>query len=117
APGSPYIGCADGPTERARTATRAWHERALLDRLRERRVVDLLRARPGGLLRARADTDRVRDHRGDLLPHGRHLRRGHRDVPGGGRLLELRPPRLQRAVVAPRCLGAVSQLHDYIPPI
>src|SRR3979490_982886 len=46
-PGCPYIGSrADGATERTRTAARARHERAVLDRLRERRLVDLLRARP-----------------------------------------------------------------------
>ena len=43
----------------------------------------------------------------------RHLRRGDGDVPGGGRLLELRPPRLQRAGQLHRRLGADAQLHDH----
>ena len=43
--------------------------------------------------------------------HRRHLRRGDGDVPGGRRLLELRPPRLQRAGQLHRRLGADAQLH------
>ena len=50
---------------------------------------------------------------GDLLPDRRHLRRGDRDVPRGRRLLELRAPRLQRAVVVLRGVGADAQLHDH----
>ena len=43
-------------------------QRAVLDRLRQRRLVDLLRARPGRVLRARPDAGRLHHHRRDLLP-------------------------------------------------
>ena len=89
------------------------HQRAVLDRLRQRRLLDLLRARAGRLLRARAHAGRLPDHGRDLLPDRRDLRRGDRDVPRGGRLLVLRAPRLQRAVVVLRRLGADAQLHDH----
>ena len=50
---------------------------------------------------------------GDLLPDRRDLRRGDGDVPGGGRLVELRPPRLQRVLVLLRRLGPDAQLRHH----
>ena len=64
-------------------------------------------------LRARPHAGGVRHHRLHLLPDRRHLRRGDGDVPGGGRLVELRPPRLQRVLVLLRRLGPDAQLHDH----
>ena len=96
-------GPAPGP--RARCAVRR--------RLRQRRLVDLLRARAGGAVRARADAGHVHDRGPDLRLHRRHLRRGDGALPGGGRLLELRPPRLQRARLLPRRLGADAHLHRH----
>ena len=46
----------------------------------------------------------------DLLPDRRDLLRGDRDVPGGGRLVELRAPRLQRVLVVLRRVGPDAQL-------
>ena len=109
----PCIRCAHGTPDPTWSQAGARHERALLDRLRQRRLVDLLRAGARRLLRARADADRLLDHRRDLLPDRRHLRRGDRDVPRGRRLVELRAPRLQRAVVVLRRVGADAQLHDH----
>ena len=69
-------------------------------------LVDLLRARPRRVVRARPHAGGVRHHRRHLLPDRRHLRRGDGDVPGGRRLVELRAPRLQRVLVLLRRLGA-----------
>ena len=86
---------------------------ALLDRLRQRRLVDLLRARRHRRLRARPDAGRVRDRGRHLRGHGGHLRGGHRALPGGRRLLELRAPRLQRARLVRGGVGADAQLHHH----
>ena len=91
----------------------ARRRRAVLGRVRERRVVDLLRPRRHRRVRARPDAGRVRDRRADLHVHRGDLRRGDRDVPGGGRLLELRAARLQRAGELLRRLGADAQLHHH----
>ena len=64
-------------------------------------------------LRARPDAGRLHHHRRHLLPDRRHLRRGDGDVPGGGRLVELRAPRVQRVLVVLRRLGADAQLRDH----
>ena len=69
-----------GTADPTRTAPGARHQRAVLDRLRQRRLLDLLRARACRLLRAGADADRLPDHGRDLLSDRRHLRRGDRDV-------------------------------------
>ena len=87
--------------------------RALLGRLRQRGLVDLLRPGRHRRLRPRPDAGRVRDRRPDLHGHRGHLRRGDRDVPGGRRLGELRAPRLQRAGQLHRGLGADAQLHHH----
>ena len=49
---------------------------SLLDRLRKRRLVDLLRARRHRCLRARPDAARLRDRRRHLRADGRHVRGG-----------------------------------------
>ena len=86
-------------------------ERPVLDRIRQRRLVDLLRARPRRLLRARAHPDRLHHHGVLLLLHGGHVRRGDRDVPRGGRLLVVRPARVQRVLVVLRGVGGDAHLH------
>jgi len=84
-------------TAGAATGARPRDVSALLDRVRKRRLVYLLRARRHGGVRPRADAARLR-HRGDLLQRNcSHVRGGHRPLPGSGRLGELRAPRLQRA--------------------
>ncbi len=104
-------GAAD--SQRRIAEPRARRRRALLRRLRQRRLLDLLRARRHRGLRPRPHPGRLRHLRPDLRRDRRHLRRGDGDVPGGGRLLQLRPPRLQRAGQLHRRLGADAQLHDH----
>ena len=99
------------PTGRARTGPGG--QRPLLHRLWQRRVVDLLRARPRRLLRARPDPGRLHHHRVLLLLHRRELRRGDGDVPRGGRLVELRAARVQRVLVVLRRLGGDADLHGH----
>ena len=62
-------------------------------------------------LRARPDPARLHHHGVLLLLHRRQLRRGDRDVPRGGRLVELRAPRVQRVLVVLRGLGPDAHLH------
>ena len=105
----------DGPAhpQRRIAEPRPRRRRPVLGRLRQRRLLDLLRARRHRRLRPRPDPGRLRHLRPDLRRDRRHLRRGDRDVPGGRRLLELRPPRLQRDGQLHRRLGADAQLHDH----
>src|SRR6185312_12674686 len=103
----------DGSTSPPRPRARARGQRPLLDRLRQRRQLDLLRPRAGGELRARPDADRLRHRRLHLLPDGRHLLGGDGDVSGGGRLLQLRASRLQRVLVLLRRLGPDAQLRHH----
>ena len=106
----PRIALSNGKTPAGRTGAGPGGQRPLLDGLRERRVLDLLRARSRRRARARPDADRLPDH-GPLLPvHRGHLRRGDRDVPRGRRVLELRAPRVQRVLVVLRRLGPDAQL-------
>ena len=108
-----FAGAPQAPAAAAGTGARSRDAGALLDRLRERRLVDLLRARRHRGDRARADPARLPDQRPDLRLHGRDLRRGHRPLPGGGRLVELRPARLQRARLVRGGLGADAQLRHH----
>ena len=110
---TPRLPVRHGRTPTARPPARAGGQRPLRDRLRQRRLVDLLRARPGRVVRARPDAGRLHHHRLHLLPDGRHLRRGDGDVPGGRRLVVVRAARLQRVRVLLRRLGADAQLHDH----
>src|SRR3954465_13369989 len=80
--------------------------RPLRDCLRQRRLLDLLRARPGGGTRTRPDAAR-------LPLGGRAVRAGREDlfggglaVPGGRRLAVVRTPRFQRGRFVLRGLGA-----------
>ena len=80
----------------ARPACRPRHAGPVRDGLRQRRLVDLLRARRHGDLRARHDAGDVRDLGPDLRVHGGDLRRGHRALPRGGRLGLVLAARVQR---------------------
>ena len=86
---------------------------AVRDRVRQRRLVDLLRARRHRRDRARADAARLRHLRPDLRVHRRDLRRGDGALPGGRRLVELRAPRLQRARLVRGGVGADAELHHH----
>ena len=104
-------GTTASPGARARARPRG--ERALRHRVRQRRLVDLLRPRRNRLLRARADARRLR-HRRPLLRGDRgDVRRGDGELPGGRRLVELRAARLQRARLVRGGLGADAQLHHH----
>ncbi len=110
---SSRIRTSHGRTAASRSAARPWRERPVLDRLRQRRLVDLLRARPRRQLRAGPHAVGVRHHRRVLLLHGGHLCRGDGDVSRGGRLVELRAPRLQRVRLVLRGVGADAQLRHH----
>src|SRR5436189_193530 len=71
-------------SERGDAAARSRGRRPVLRRVRERRVVDLLRARRHRRVRARPDADRVHHRRAHLHVHRRVVRRGDGHVPGGG---------------------------------
>ena len=103
----------DGGAATPGPATSPRRQRARLERLRQRRLLDLLRAGSGGVARPRADADRVRDQRRDLLPDGGDLLRSHLDVPGGRGVVELRAARVQRVLVVLRGVGADAQLRDH----
>ena len=96
-----------------RTAPQRRGGRSVRDRLRQRGFLDLLRARPGRGLRAGAHAGRVHARRRAVRAHRQDLCRGSRDVSRGRRLLELRPPRVQRARLVHRRLGAEPRLHPH----
>ncbi|CAA9528412.1 MAG: amino acid permease-associated region, partial [uncultured Thermoleophilia bacterium] len=104
---------APAPSHVARPADGPRHPGPVLDGVRQRRLVDLLRARRHRDLRARHDADHVPDLGRDLRVHGVHLRRGHGPVPRGGRVGVVRPPGLQRGGLVLRRLGPDAQLHDH----
>src|SRR4029077_2147093 len=97
--GPPLYAALDGAPDALRAPAGVGNPGAVLDRVRERRLLDLLRAGPGGVVRARPNPDRISAHGRDLLSDGCHICRGDRDVPGGGGLVELCSTRVQRAVV------------------
>ena len=103
----------DGPAEDQRTAENRRGAGAVCDRLRQRRLVDLLRARAGRRARAGADAGRLPLRRRALRADREDLRRGGGDVPRGGRLLLLRPPRVQRGRLLHRGLGPLARLHPH----
>ena len=86
---------------------------ALRHGVRQRRLVDLLRARRHGGDRARPDAARLRHLRADLRRHRGDLRRGHGALPGGGGVGLVRAPRVQRARLVRGRLGADAQLHHH----
>ena len=106
-------GARASPQARDRARARARHAWPLCHRLRERRLLDLLRARPHRRLRARADPARLRDRRRDLRRDGRDVRRGNGAVPGGRRIGELRAARVRRARQLRRGLGADARVHRH----
>ena len=63
--------------------------------------------------RARADAPRLPHQRADLRRHRRDVCGGDGSLSRGGRLVELRAPRVQRARVLRRGLGADAQLHHH----
>ena len=76
------------------------------------RLLDLLRARRGRRPRPRTDAADLPRRGPALRPHHPQLRGGRRHVPRARRLLELRPPRLQRAGRLHRRLGDPDRLPD-----
>ncbi len=86
---------------------------ALRDRVRQRRLLHLLRARPRRWDRARPDAPRLRHQRPDLRRHLGDLRRRNCAFPGGRRLLQLRAARIQRARLIRSGMGADAQLHHH----
>ncbi len=117
APAAWFPPLASGRAEKAPTdpwaRTCARRARALLDRVRQRRLVDLLRARPDRRHRARPHPGRLHRQRPDLRGDRGHLRGGHRQVPRGRGLVELRAARLQRAGLLRGGLGADAQLRHH----
>ena len=101
------------PQARGPARARARRTRALRDRLRQRRLLDLLRARRHGRLRARPDAARLRHRRPDLRGTTADVRRGDGSLPGGRRVVELRAPRVQRARELRGRVGADAQLRDH----
>ena len=101
------------PPQLAWPARRPRRRGHVLDRLRQRRLVDLLRARRHGALRRGDDARHVRDLGRDLRVHGRDLCRGDGALPGGRRLGVVLAPRVQRGGLVLRRLGADAQLHGH----
>ena len=103
---------APGLAARAAAPPRARRPRALRRRLLGGRLLDLLRARRRRRPRPRPDAADLPRRRPALRPHHAQLRRGRGDDPRARRLLELRPPRLQRADRLHRRLGDPDRLPD-----
>ena len=113
-PGRPHGYAAHhGTPDRARTAPIRRRSRPVRDRLRQRRLLDLLRARARRRPRARAHAAGVRVRRRAVRADGENVRRGRRDVPRSRRLLLVRAPRLQRRRLVLRRLGAEPRLHPH----
>ena len=100
----------EAPAARSADGAGARHSRAVRDRVRERRLLDLLRARAHGGLRARADAPRLPHRRDRVRGDCGDVRRGNRPLPGGRRLVELRTPRVQRARELRRRVGPDARL-------
>ena len=86
---------------------------AVRDRVRQRRLIHLLRAGPGRGARPRPHPGRLHLRRRPLRADRQDLRGGRVHVPRGGRLLLLRPSRLQRGRLLLRRLGTVTRLHHH----
>ncbi|CAA9497008.1 MAG: amino acid permease-associated region, partial [uncultured Solirubrobacteraceae bacterium] len=102
-----------GSSSPSRPGAGAGRQRARRDGIRERRLVDLLRARPGRLVRTGPDARRLRHHGPVLLLHRGHLRRGDGHVPRGGRRVQLRPAGVQRVLVLLLGVGPDAQLRHH----
>ncbi len=103
----------DGTPVRARTAPVGRRLGPVRDRVRQRRLLDLLRARPGRLLRARSDPGHLHVRRRAVRADRQDLRGGRGDVPRSRRLLVVRPPRVRRRRLFLRRLGAEPRLHHH----
>ena len=99
--------------EGAEPAEGARRPGAVQHRVRQRRLVDLLRAGPRGAVGPRRHAGRLPPHRPALLHHRLVVRRGDGHGAGGRRLVQLRPPRLQRVRQLRRRLGADARLHRH----
>ncbi len=83
------------------------------DGLRQRRLLDLLRARARRRARAGAHAARVPVRGRPVRADRQNVRRGRLDVPRSGRLLVVRAPRLRRRRLVLRRLGAEPRLHPH----
>ena len=104
---------ANGSRSRAGAAPDRRRARPVRHRLRQRRLVDLLRARARRRPRARAHAGGLHLRRRAVRAHRQDVRRGRVDVPRGRRLVVVRPPRLQRGRLVLRRLGADARLHHH----
>ena len=104
---------ADGAPERARTAQVGRGSRPVRDRLRERRLLDLLRAGARRRARAGAHPAGLPVRRRPVRADRENVRRGRLDVPRSGRVLVVRAPRLRRRRLVLRRLGAEPRLHPH----
>ena len=113
--GIEFAGASQAAQAAAGSRARPRDARALLDRLRQRRLLDLLRARRHRRLRARADAPRLPDRRRHLRRDGGHVRGGHRPLPRGRRL---RPAsRATRSTSSSRSGPAWAQMLNYVVTI
>src|SRR4051812_9017695 len=102
-----------GPAGRTRLAPHGRRSWPVRHGIRQRRVVDLLRARPRRGSRAWIDAARVHPGGRAVRARGEDVCGGGGDVAGGGRFFLVRPPRLQRGRVVLRRLGADPRLHHH----
>ena len=111
-PGAPPAGPAGEAAGRPAAEARPRRALAVRRRLLGGRLLDLLRARRRRRPRPRPDAADLPRLRPALRPDHAQLRRGRGDVPRARRLLDLRPPRLQRADRLHRRLGDPDRLPD-----
>ncbi len=109
----PYTLHGDGAPDRARTAAVGGRSGPVRHGLRQRRLLDLLRARPRGGPCARAHATGLRVRRRAVRAHRQNLRRGRGDVPRSRWLLLVRASRLRRRRLLLRRLGAEPRLHPH----
>ncbi len=103
----------NGTPLRAWSASDGWRLGSVRHRLRKRRLLDLLRPRPGGGSRPRPHPAGLPVRRRPVRSDGQNLRRGRRHVPRSGRLIIVRAPCLRRRGLVLRRLGAESRLHPH----
>ena len=100
------------PPPRAPARARARNARALRHGVRQRRLVDLLRARRHRRLRARADAARLRHRRAVLRRHRAHVRGGNRAL--SRRRAARRASRATRSTSSSRFGAAWAQMLNYV---
>ena len=99
---------------RGRARARARHAGALRHRLRQRRLLDLLRARPHRRLRARADAARLRDRGRRCSPRRRRpTPRARRAIPEAGGSASFARHAFDELVSFVAALGADARLHRH----